>query len=400
MVDIFSRIETLRDIMDCAHDLHSWQLNIDGSLHFSNCPDKEFFYALFSVSSCASAMEDHFSHSDCPIILTDKLGFAWISSCQKYNESVAFYHLLGPVFTVEASEAYIRKSCKELNLPAELAHQLLSRLKNVPIVSLNRCIDYAIMLFFCIFGSKITSNQVVIQEKAVDTPDNVEWFDSEWHGTWAVEQMIFNSIKNGVAPTMSQLTHAGKVGTMSLGNPLRQAQNEFLVFTIICSRAAILGGVSSEGAYNLTDYYIQLSEACTEPGAVYSLSEEMQDAFLRRVQACRKNQDYSPAIIACMEYIETYILEKIAMEKMAKELGYTPYYLSHLFQKETNTSIKDYINQRKVELAKDLLCVPANTSADVSERLHFSSPSYFSAVFRKYTGMSPGDYRNSRMPVN
>lgn len=129
-----------------------------------------------------------------PIILTDKLGFTRIAGCQKHNDTVVFYHLFGPVFTVEASEAYIRKSCKELNLPAELVPQLLSRLQNVPIVSLDRCIDYAIMLYFRISDGEIISNQIVIQEKIVNAPENVEWFDSEWNGTWAIEQMIFNSI--------------------------------------------------------------------------------------------------------------------------------------------------------------------------------------------------------------
>ncbi|MGL6201215.1 MAG: helix-turn-helix transcriptional regulator [Lachnospiraceae bacterium] len=400
MADILSRIETLQDIMLCAHELCSWQLSNDGTLYYSNSPDKDFFYGLFSVSVCATAMKTHFSDSEYPIILIDKLGFAWIASVQKYNGSIVFYHILGPIFTVEASEAYIKKCCKEMRLSNELAQQLLTKIQNVPIISLSHCTDYAIMLFHCITNSRINANLVAIQDKAADKLDGAEWFDSEWHGTWEIEQMIFNSIKNGIAPSRIQLQHTGKVGKMSPGNPLRQAQNEFLVYTILCSRAAILGGVSSEGAYNLTDYYIQLSEACTEPNSVYSLSEEMQNAFVRRVQAIKKKQGYSPAVLASMEYIETHKLEKIHMEKMAKELGYTPYYLSHLFQKETKISIKDYINEKKIELAKELLLISSNTSADVSERLNFSSPSYFSAIFRKYTGQTPSDYKNSHPPVN
>lgn len=393
MTDIFSRLETFHDIMYCTHELYSWQLNIDHSLYYTNCPDKDFYYGLFSVSTCAPAMKEHFENADSPIILNDTLGFVWIAGCQKHNKIPVFYHIIGPLFTVEASESYIVNRCGKMSLSAELANQLLYKIRHVPIVSLNRTIDYAVMLHYCITGTKTGRNDIVMQDRIMDKHENSEWFDTNWHGTWEIEKQLFNSIMNGVPLPDTYNQNRGNVGSMSPGNPLRQAQNEFIVLTVICSRAAMLGGVSPEGAYNLSDYYIQLSEACTNPGAVYNLMLEMSNAYLHRVQLCKKNQEYSSSVASCLEYIETHILEKIQMKDIAETLGYTPYYLSNLFQKETGISIKDYINQRKVEMAKDLLCIPHMTSTVVSERLHFSSPNYFSAIFRKYTGESPSEYK-------
>lgn len=98
-----------------------------------------------------------------------------------------------------------------------------------------------------------------------------------------------------------------------------------------------------------------------------------------------------------MEYIETHICEKISLDAMAKELGYSSYYLSSKFQKESGMSLNSYINRQKVEIAKQLLCSPALNAADVSEHLCFSSPSYFTAIFRKFTGVTPSAYQQNKL---
>ena len=48
-----------------------------------------------------------------------------------------------------------------------------------------------------------------------------------------------------------------------------------------------------------------------------------------------------------------------------------------------------YISAQKIEQAKLILGTPSVTVADLSERLSFSSPGYFTLTFRKYTGMTP-----------
>ena len=62
---------------------------------------------------------------------------------------------------------------------------------------------------------------------------------------------------------------------------------------------------------------------------------------------------------------------------------------------ETGLPINQYIQRQKIERAKELLRVPKLSISDVSERLAFSSPSYFSLIFRKFVGMSPGDYQQA-----
>lgn len=93
-----------------------------------------------------------------------------------------------------------------------------------------------------------------------------------------------------------------------------------------------------------------------------------------------------------MDYIETHVREKISLEELADSVGYTAYYLSRKFQKETGKSITQFIQERKVEYAKTRFRGGHVTMAELAEELNFSSPSYFSSVFRKITGQSPMEY--------
>ena len=396
------RLETMRQMFLCANSLYSWHLAPDLSLQYSNCPSEKFFYDMLMVSSCSASMDGHFRKSALPILLNDNMGFAWIAAVEKDTDANTIgVHLLGPIFTVEASESYLRSLCVKLHISSELSHELMRQLKFVPTVPLNMALRYAVMLHYCVSEEQIALTDVVYENTAIQPDLSSEWSSTNWHGTWEAEQMMFESIRNGtmeLSPDAMELTDrfsAGKVGIMCPGDPLRQAKDELIVLAVLCSRAAILGGVSPEGGYNLADYYIQRGESCETVKDVRACHMELLQVVLQRVRKCRSNMDKSALVVACMEYVATHIFEKITFEDMAKELGYAGYYLSKRFKKDTGVALKDYINEQKIEHAKRMLTNTQAGVVEVSERLAFSSPSYFGLVFQEYTGMTPSEYQSS-----
>ena len=394
MASISEKIKVMCELLLCSHGLHYWHLDADLKPISSNCPNQEFFYDLFCLSRNEDLIREHFSKAEHPVIVSDWLGVVWIAGTAS-NE----YHLLGPFFSMEASEANIRQMCRRLKLSDNLANELLTQLKHVPVIHLSASFRYGIMLQCCLTGEHLTANDIVLHIQADNAPPELNWGGTAWHGTWEAERELFESIKSGNVSNIAALGAkfaSGNIGTMSHGDPLRQTKNEGIVFATLCSRAAILGGVSPEGGYNLSDYYILRIEAADTVTAAQITINEMTNAFLRRVQQAKESSKYSSVVSACMEYIETHITEKIGLEAMAKELGYSNYYLSSKFQKETGNSINSYISQRKVEEAKRMLGSQALTAADVSEALSFSSPSYFAATFRKFTGMSPSAWQHQK----
>ena len=121
----------------------------------------------------------------------------------------------------------------------------------------------------------------------------------------------------------------------------------------------------------------------------------MHRAFIDRVRIAKANQERSPLVRACVDYVETHIFERIRVKDIADEAGYTENYISRCFKAEMGLSLFEYINQQKIETAKAILKDNTISIAELSDRLSFSNPSYFSAVFKKVTGLTPVEYQRN-----
>ena len=77
----------------------------------------------------------------------------------------------------------------------------------------------------------------------------------------------------------------------------------------------------------------------------------------------------------------------------AESLGYSDYYFTRKFKQETGISIKEYVLQQKMELAKHLLIDTSLSIAAISDQLNICSQSYFGDLFRKHVGTSPLEFR-------
>nr|WP_268515848.1 AraC family transcriptional regulator [Bacillus atrophaeus] len=67
-------------------------------------------------------------------------------------------------------------------------------------------------------------------------------------------------------------------------------------------------------------------------------------------------------------------------------------YLSSLFRKQTGKSITAYKNELLIEQAIDIFKKSNKNITEVSNKLGFSNPYYFSRVFKRVTGVSPSVY--------
>ncbi len=97
-----------------------------------------------------------------------------------------------------------------------------------------------------------------------------------------------------------------------------------------------------------------------------------------------------------LDLIEREIHRSLTLEDLAAEVGVTPQYFCDLFKSITRYRPTEYINQRRVERAKELLIRnPRDKVHDIARQVGFESDSYFSTVFRKYEGVSPRTYRET-----
>ena len=117
---------------------------------------------------------------------------------------------------------------------------------------------------------------------------------------------------------------------------------------------------------------------------------------LSRVHQIRQAPKLSLPIQSCRAYIQTASRRKTADGgSLARSAVTRPNYLAARFKEETGQSVKDYITEQKIEAARLLLRNSTLDISEISERLNFTNPSYFSAIFKKRMGHTPTEYREA-----
>ncbi|MEZ6044212.1 MAG: helix-turn-helix domain-containing protein [Planctomycetaceae bacterium] len=85
--------------------------------------------------------------------------------------------------------------------------------------------------------------------------------------------------------------------------------------------------------------------------------------------------------------------DRLTIAEVAQEVHVSATQAKEVFSATFGCGIMTYFNELKIWQAKRLLCDPALTIDQVSNKLGFSSPAYFSQTFRKHTGETPSEFR-------
>ncbi|MEK6645709.1 MAG: AraC family transcriptional regulator [Candidatus Firestonebacteria bacterium] len=94
-----------------------------------------------------------------------------------------------------------------------------------------------------------------------------------------------------------------------------------------------------------------------------------------------------------VEYINNNITKKLTLNYLAKQAIFSPYYFSRIFKDVTGFSIREYINHKRIILAKELLQKESIRIIDVCYEVGYENLSYFNFIFKKLVGVSPFKYR-------
>lgn len=95
------------------------------------------------------------------------------------------------------------------------------------------------------------------------------------------------------------------------------------------------------------------------------------------------------------EFIEQHTTENISIRDMAAHISRSPSQTIRIFRREFGTTPYEYYIEKRIELACNILCSGNISVKGVSDMLGFADETYFSKVFSKKMGISPGRYKNS-----
>lgn len=123
------------------------------------------------------------------------------------------------------------------------------------------------------------------------------------------------------------------------------------------------------------------------------LMEKMRDAASVMT---RGSEDHTNDLIRrAKEYIDSHFQKDMSLDDISRELNISPYYFSKLFKEKTGGNFVEYVTERRMERAKQLLKNSDKSIKEVCLEAGYSDPNYFSRIFKKYQGVSPTEYKDN-----
>ncbi|MBP5198889.1 MAG: response regulator [Lachnospiraceae bacterium] len=107
------------------------------------------------------------------------------------------------------------------------------------------------------------------------------------------------------------------------------------------------------------------------------------------------NEASSFLVNNALKYMEEHYTEKLKLQDVAEHVYVSQWHLSKLLNRYKEQSFSDILNNIRIEKAKELLKDPALRIGDVAEMVGFLDMAHFSRVFKRQTGQSANEYRNT-----
>jgi len=109
----------------------------------------------------------------------------------------------------------------------------------------------------------------------------------------------------------------------------------------------------------------------------------------------QKGSAVAEKIAVIINYIKENLSQKLTLDQLATQVGYSPAYLHKAFKQATSSTLADYIKSERIKHAADLIVTTNYTLTQISYECGFSSQSYFSSAFKDYMGVTPREYERT-----
>lgn len=176
------------------------------------------------------------------------------------------------------------------------------------------------------------------------------------------------------------------------GNNLEVVKSRALELSSLLSRAAIEGGATSDSVLKVNNQFLMSLQNITNlDDLCYKLQETIDvftDCMFNYIPS-KGNEITKKAI----RYISQNFSRNLTLDEVADHVHLNSAYFSTLFKQSTGSSFKEYLNMVRIEESKRLLSNTDYSIIDISLATGFEDQSYFSKVFKKYTGLTPKQYR-------
>lgn len=324
------------------------------------------------------------------------------------DERTAF--VVGPYLKTDISSVQIMENAESVNLDPRKIKSLDYYLGNVPLI-LDENAIFAVIGTFAekIWGGSESYDLIDMGNEHLSAFTNLsltnasdETEDATAFNMHIMEQRY--SYENELMNAVSQgLTHKAELLLTNFSeisfekrtaDPLRNIKNYCIIMNTLLRKAAENGGVHPIYIDSISSSYAKRIE---ELPSVEHIGKFMVEIF-RAYSNLVKNHSiskYSPAVQKTIITVDADLTADLSLKAMSKLNNVSAGYLSSLFKKETGQTLTEFVNRRRIKMAKKLLKTTNLQVQTIAQHCGILDLQYFTKLFKKYEGITPKEYRAS-----
>lgn len=128
-------------------------------------------------------------------------------------------------------------------------------------------------------------------------------------------------------------------------------------------------------------------------GSAAAVNACMLELLLSFYTQFHSRETYCRAVLSCIEYMKDNLAQPISLEDLGRLTDYSALHILRLFKKDTQKTPHAYLTALRMARARELLVNEELPVAEIAAQCGFESESHFQSLFKKQTGMTPGQYR-------
>ena len=282
-MDTDNRLTMFTHMIDKACGLGLWCFGMTRKLYSCTCAAAKEFRLFLDLGHCMDYAIEHAPESATPILLSDSIGMLWVAECVYQNGEPSFIIFMGPVFDAASSLKTLEDHLHGMNLSVSITIATMDKLNLVPLLPLPTLHQYIKMLHWVITEEQldIANIRLQLREEPAPTKDTQDYL---WDPNRArlLEKMIMQQIRDGTVCNFgadSGMARFAEKDAYNLGNPLRENKDAAIIFTALCSRAAMDGGLSPKISKQLEIQYVRAVEHCADMTSLMHINSNMVTDF-------------------------------------------------------------------------------------------------------------------------
>ena len=238
----------------------------------------------------------------------------------------------------------------------------------------------------------VTATSII--NKSLSEHDGLTWNSKLIEARYAYENEFLFAVTQGNYPKAKHLISQFNSIQVDQRNsdPIRDMKNYCIVINTLFRKAVERGGVHPIHIDSVSGEFAKKIELRSTVDDIYKLMLEMVKVYCQLVNKYSVS-DYSPTVQKVVVMIESNLSSDLTLSELAASLNINASYLSTVFKKETGKTITAYVNEKRIELAQELLKTTNLQIQTIAQYCGIVDVHYFTRLFKKITGVSPKQFR-------